>query len=245
MTGASSGIGAEVAQRLAAEGFRVIAIARRASELAALAGAAAARGHTIIAMQGDVTDRAAMEAMVTHVEQKFGPVALAFLNVGTYFPDSENDIGGDGFRKTFDVNVNGAINLIGPLVRAMKPRGRGQIAVNGSVAGYGGLPRSIAYSASKAAMITMCEALKFDLDKIGITIQLVSPGFVKTPLTDKNDFPMPFLISVEEAGARILQGFKTGGFEIAFPRRMSWLLKALNMLPYSAYFALVKKSTGL
>ena len=186
-----------------------------------------------------------MQAMLEDVEQKYGPVALAFLNVGTYFPDSENDIGGDGFRKTFDVNVNGAINLIGPLVRVMKLRGRGQIAVNGSVAGYGGLPRSIAYSASKAALIAMCEALKFDFDKIGITIQLVSPGFVKTPLTDKNAFPMPFLIPVEEAGQRITDGFRTGGFEIAFPRRFALILKALNMLPYSAYFAVVKKMTGL
>ncbi|MDB5643987.1 MAG: Oxidoreductase, partial [Hyphomicrobiales bacterium] len=97
-------------------------MARRASELAALAGAAAAKNHTIIAMQGDVTQREAMQALVAEVEDKYGPIALAFLNVGTFFPDNENDIGGDGFRKTFDVNVNGAINLIGPLVRAMKPR---------------------------------------------------------------------------------------------------------------------------
>jgi len=195
-------------------------------------------------MQGDVTDRATMQALVEHVEESIGPVALAFLNVGTYFPDSEEDFGGDGFRKTFAVNVDGTINLIGPLVRAMKQRGRGQIAVNSSVAGYGGLPRSIAYSASKSALIAMCESLKFDLDKLGITIQLVSPGFVKTPLTDKNDFPMPFLIDVDEAGRRILKGFEQGGFEIAFPRRMAWLLKAVNMLPYSWYFWLVSKTTG-
>jgi len=195
-------------------------------------------------MQGDVTDRAGMQALIEQVESNIGPVALAFLNVGTYFPDSEEDFGGDGFRKTFAVNVDGTINLIGPLVRAMKQRGRGQIAVNSSVAGYGGLPRSIAYSASKSALIAMCESLKFDLDKLGITIQLVSPGFVKTPLTDKNDFPMPFLIDVEEAGRRILNGFEQGGFEIAFPRRMAWLLKAVNMLPYSWYFWLVSKTTG-
>lgn len=233
-----------MARRLSEKGYRVVAVARRASELVALAGAAATRGATIIPIQGDVTDRAAMQALVEDVEAKYGAIALAFLNVGTFFPDGEDDIGGDGFRKTFDVNVNGAVNLIGPLVRAMKPRRRGQIVVNGSVAGYGGLPRAIAYSASKAALIAMCEALKFDLDKLGITIQLVSPGFVKTPLTDKNDFPMPFLISVEEAGRRILEGFETGGFEIAFPRRMAWLLKALNMLPYGAYFTLVSKTTG-
>jgi NAD(P)-dependent dehydrogenase (short-subunit alcohol dehydrogenase family) len=222
----------------------VVAVARRASELAALAGAAAASGATIIGIQGDVIDRDSMTTLVADVERNYGPIALAFLNVGTFFPDSEDDIGGDGFRKTFDVNVNGAINLIGPLVRAMKPRGRGQIAVNGSVAGYGGLPRAIAYSASKAALIAMCEALKFDLDKIGLTMQLVSPGFVKTPLTDKNDFPMPFIVSVEEAGRRIVEGFQTGGFEIAFPRRMAWMMKALNMLPYGTYFRLVSKTTG-
>jgi NAD(P)-dependent dehydrogenase (short-subunit alcohol dehydrogenase family) len=212
--------------------------------LARLAEQAQARGGVIFPMQGDVTDRATMQALVEHVEESIGPVALAFLNVGTYFPDSEEDFGGDGFRKTFAVNVDGTINLIGPLVRAMKQRGRGQIAVNSSVAGYGGLPRSIAYSASKSALIAMCESLKFDLDKLGITIQLVSPGFVKTPLTDKNDFPMPFLIDVDEAGRRILKGFEQGGFEIAFPRRMAWLLKAVNMLPYSWYFWLVSKTTG-
>ena len=242
VTGASSGIGAEVARQLAAQGFKVIAVARRADELAKLA-AEATRG-TIIPMTGDVTDRAAMRDLVERVEREQGAIALAFLNVGTYFPDSDHDLGGDGFRKTFAVNLDGTVNLIGPLVRAMKLRGRGQIAVNSSVAGYGGLPQSIAYSSSKSALIAMCEALKFDLDKLGITIQVVCPGFVKTPLTDKNDFPMPFLISVEEAGQRILDGFQNGGFEIAFPKRMAWMLKFINMLPYSAYFWLISKTTG-
>jgi NAD(P)-dependent dehydrogenase (short-subunit alcohol dehydrogenase family) len=242
VTGASSGIGAEVARQLAAQGFKVIAIARRADELAKLAAEAAP--GSIIPMTGDVTDRAAMRDLVESIEREQGAIALAFLNVGTYFPDSDDDLGGDGFRKTFAVNLDGTVNLIGPLVRAMKLLGRGQIAVNSSVAGYGGLPQSIAYSSSKSALIAMCEALKFDLDKLGITIQVVCPGFVKTPLTDKNDFPMPFLISVEEAGKRILDGFQTGGFEIAFPKRMAWMLKFINMLPYSAYFWLISKTTG-
>jgi len=225
-------------------GFTVVAVARRANELQKLAQESAASGGTVIPLVGDVSDRAAMRDLVERVEREYGAIALAFLNVGTYFPDSDDDLGGDGFRKTFAVNLDGTVNLIGPLVRAMKARGRGQIAVNSSVAGYGGLPRSIAYSSSKAALIAMCEALKFDLDKLGITIQLVCPGFVKTPLTDKNDFPMPFLISVEEAGLRILKGFESGGFEIAFPKRMAWLLKFINMLPYSWYFWLVGKTTG-
>ena len=222
----------------------MVAVARRVEDLTRLADELASAGGIIIPKPGDVTDRAAMQALVDEVEAELGPIALAFLNVGTFFPDSDDDLGGDGFRKTFAVNVDGTVNLIGPLVRKMKARGRGQIAVNSSVAGYGGLPRSIAYSSSKAALITMCESLKFDLDRLGITIQIVCPGFVKTPLTDKNDFPMPFLISVEEAGRRILRGFEHGGFEIAFPKRMAWILKAINMLPYSAYFWLVGKTTG-
>ena len=231
-----------MARQLAAQGFKVIAVARRADELAKLA-AEPSRG-SILPLPGDVTDRSAMRDLIDHVEREHGAIALAFLNVGTYFPDSDDDLGGDGFRKTFAVNLDGTVNLIGPLVRAMKPRGRGQIAVNASVAGYGGLPQAIAYSSSKAALIAMCEALKFDLDRLGITIQLVCPGFVKTPLTDKNEFPMPFLISVEEAGQRILDGFQNGGFEIAFPKRMAWMLKFINMLPYSWYFWLVGKTTG-
>lgn len=231
-----------MARQLAAQGFKVIAVARRADELAKLA-AEPSRG-SILPLPGDVTDRSAMRDLIDHVEREHGAIALAFLNVGTYFPDSDDDLGGDGFRKTFAVNLDGTVNLIGPLVRAMKPRGRGQIAVNASVAGYGGLPQAIAYSSSKAALIAMCEALKFDLDRLGITIQLVCPGFVKTPLTDKNEFPMPFLISVEEAGQRILDGFQNGSFEIAFPKRMAWMLKFINMLPYSWYFWLVGKTTG-
>ncbi|MDO9440929.1 MAG: SDR family NAD(P)-dependent oxidoreductase [Beijerinckiaceae bacterium] len=244
VTGASSGIGREVALRLARSGYKVAAAARRLDQLELLAAEAASAGGVIVPMPGDVTDRKAMDELVSAVEARHGPVALAFLNVGTFFPDSEKDFGGDGFRMTFATNVEGTINLMGPLIRAMRSRGRGQIAVNASVAGYGGLPRSIAYSSSKAALIAMCEAVKFDLDKAGLTIQVVCPGFVKTPLTDNNDFPMPFLIPVEEAGKRICDGFERGGFEIAFPRRMAYILKFMNMLPYGLYFALLSKITG-
>lgn len=195
-------------------------------------------------MSGDVTDRQGMSDVISDAGRRHGPIALAFLNVGTFFPDSGDEVGGDGFRRTFGVNLEGTLNVLGPLVGAMRTRGRGQIAVNASVAGYGGLPRSIAYSSSKSALIVMCEALKFDLDPAGITIQVVCPGFVKTPLTDQNDFPMPFLISVEEAGRRICDGFETKGFEIAFPRRMAFILKFMNMLPYGLYFAALSKITG-
>jgi short-subunit dehydrogenase len=138
----------------------------------------------------------------------------------------------------------GVVNGFAAVMPAMAARKVGQIAVNASIAGYGGLPKSAAYGATKAAMINMCEALKFDCDNLGLTLQLVNPGFVETPLTDKNDFPMPFLMKNEDAARRVCDGFAAGGFEITFPRRFAYLLKAVNLLPYPLYFAVVGRLTG-
>ena len=146
--------------------------------------------------------------------------------------------------KTYAVNVGGTVHCLAPVVASMEGRRTGQIAITSSVAGYGGLPKSIAYGSTKAALINMAQALKFHLDPFGITLQVVNPGFVKTPLTDRNDFPMPFLVEVDDAAQRICDGFERGGFEITFPRRLSLILKALQWLPYPAYFWLVSKGTG-
>ena len=243
VTGASSGIGRGVCLELARRGYTVAATARRASELEKLALEAQGLAGRVIPVPGDVIDRAGMEALVACVEAEHGPIALAFLNAGTYVPDAAGDLGGEGFQKTFELNVGGAANCLAPLVSRMGARRKGQIAVNASVAGYGGLPRSIAYGASKSAIIVMCESLKFDLDRSGVTLQIVCPGFVKTPLTDKNTFPMPFLLELDDASRRICDGFARGGFEIAFPRRLAWPLKALNMLPYGLYFKFVGWAT--
>jgi short-subunit dehydrogenase len=126
---------------------------------------------------------------------------------------------------------------------AMIARGTGQIAIVSSVAGYRGLPRAIAYSATKAALIAMAESLKFDLDQTGVMINVINPGFVKTPLTDRNDFPMPFLMPVEAAAKRIADGLARGRFEIAFPRRFAAILKLMRILPYALYFPLVGRTT--
>jgi short-subunit dehydrogenase len=127
---------------------------------------------------------------------------------------------------------------------AMIARRAGQIAIVSSVAGYRGLPRAIAYSATKAALIAMSESLKFDLDRAGVMVNVINPGFVKTPLTDKNDFPMPFLMSVEEASRRVIDGLARGRFEVCFPRRFAYILKAMRLLPYALYFPLVGRGTG-
>ena len=241
VTGSSSGIGRDVALELVRRGWRVAATARRIEELAALAAEAPA--GSILPFVGDVTDRDGVAALVKRIEAEDGPIALAFLNVGTHFPGAKPLIG-DAFRKTLQVNLDGAVNSLEPIVPLMQARRVGQIAVVASVAGYGGLPGAAAYCSSKAALISMCEALKFDLDQDNVLMQVVCPGFVKTPLTDKNDFPMPFLMSSEEAARRICDGLASERFEIAFPRRMVWSLKLLNLLPYALYFPLIARGTG-
>ncbi|AMJ60200.1 SDR family NAD(P)-dependent oxidoreductase [Bosea sp. PAMC 26642] len=244
ITGASSGIGEAVALELARRGWTVAITARRLDQLEEIARRAEGLAGRVVAHAGDVTDHAALQAVVDTVESVHGPIALAFLNAGVapYVRAGTLDIA--AFEQAFAVNALGAAKGIAVALERMKPRRRGQIAVNASIAGYGGLPKAAAYGASKAAAIHMCEALQFDCEHLGIRLQVVNPGFIDTPLTRKNDFPMPFLMSVDEAAKRTVDGFEQGGFEIAFPRRLSWILKAANLLPYPAYFRLVAKATG-
>lgn len=244
ITGASSGIGEAVALELARRGWTVAITARRLEELEAVARRSEGLPGRIVAHAGDVTDADSMQAVVSGVEGVHGPIALAFLNAGVapYTRAGALDIA--AFEKAFAVNLLGVAKGLAALLPGMSARGRGQIAVNASTAGYGGLPRAAAYGASKAAAIHMCEALKFDCDRLGIRLQVVNPGFIETPLTAKNDFPMPFLMKMDEAARRVADGMERGGFEITFPRRLSWLIKAVNLLPYPAYFWLVAKVTG-
>ena len=145
----------------------------------------------------------------------------------------------EGLRDLIEINVMGTAACLEALMPRMIARGRGRIAVVASVAGYRGLPTSAYYGATKAALINLAESLRFDLARAGVTMQLIDPGFVKTPLTDRNEFPMPFLISAELAADRIASGLRSRRFEIAFPRRFVWMLKLLRCLPYALYFPLV------
>jgi NAD(P)-dependent dehydrogenase (short-subunit alcohol dehydrogenase family) len=243
ITGASSGIGAAVAQRLADAGFTVAVTARREEELAALAEGVPGPGR-IVPFPGDVTDGAAMEAIVERVEADFGPIALAILNAGVYLPVVGDGLDRETFDKTFDVNIRGTVNCLIPVARAMQARARGQIAIVASVAGYFGLPTAASYGASKAALINLAEALKFDFDNQGITIQVIAPGFVDTPATADNPFPMPYLMPVGKAARRLVEGLQSGRFEVTFPRRFTYVLKLIRILPYWMFFRLVGAATG-
>ncbi|MGX1098925.1 SDR family NAD(P)-dependent oxidoreductase [Amorphus sp. MBR-141] len=243
ITGASSGIGAAVAQRLAAAGFSVAVTARREEALAEVAAGASGPGR-IAVFPGDVTDGAAMEAIVGRIEAELGPIALAILNAGVYLPVMGDALDRETFDKTFDVNIRGTVNCLIPVARPMQSRSRGQIAIVASVAGYFGLPTAASYGASKAALINLAEALKFDFDNQGITIQVIAPGFVDTPATAGNPFPMPYLMPVGKAARRLVEGLQTGRFEVTFPRRFTYALKVVRILPYWAFFRVIGRATG-
>ncbi len=245
ITGASSGIGYALALALAKNGWRVAATARSADALTALSEAAREFPGEIVCYPGDVTDTPLMVEHCRSIERDHGGIALVVANAGIYLPQDGLDASADAFRKSFDVNMMGTVNVLLPAIDAMKSRSRGQIAIVSSVAGYRGLPTSAAYGASKAGLINMAESLKFDLDRSGIRIQLVNPGFVDTPATKSNPFPMPHLITREEAAEEIIKGLEhPTKFEIAFPSAFVRQLKVLRLLPYRAYFALVARSTG-
>ncbi|MCZ8187472.1 MAG: SDR family NAD(P)-dependent oxidoreductase [Beijerinckiaceae bacterium] len=244
ITGASSGIGYAVALEAARRGWRVVATARRPDELAALASAADGLPGRIIPAPADVTDAAALADLVRQVEAEHGPITRAFLNAGIYLPVRLFPFEAGKMHRSFAVNVGGAINALDALVPHMVPRGRGQIVFNASVAGYSGLPTSAGYGATKAALINMAESLRLDGDLSGILIQVVNPGFIRTPATDTNPFPMPFLMDVEPAAIRVLDGMDSTAFEITFPRRFTFFLKFLRMLPRRWYLPLVSWSTG-
>lgn len=244
VTGASSGIGKALALELAGEGFTVYATARSEQALAELAGQSAHLRGRIVAAPGDVTDTEAMAAIAERIDADGNGLALAVFNAGVYLPVHGETLKVEDFDKTFAVNLSGVVNGLVPAIARMKARGRGQVAIVSSVTGYGGMPTSAAYGATKAALINMAESLKFDLDKFGVRIQVINPGFVDTPATADNAFEMPALVQPELAAKRIARGLKSGSFEITFPRRFTYVLKALQFLPYPAYFWLMNAATG-
>lgn len=221
------------------------ATARSEEALLSLSKEAETLRGSITAFTGDVTKGASMSDLAREVTVQLGPIALCVANAGVYYPQDGLAGNRDEWQATIDVNLTGTVNTVLPAIDHMKTRAQGQIAIVSSVAGYRGLPTSAAYGATKAALINMAEALKFDLDRAGLRIQIINPGFVDTPATRSNPFPMPYLMTPEEAAGEILKGLADKKrFEIAFPRPFVRQLKLLRMLPYGLYFKLISRSTG-
>jgi NADP-dependent 3-hydroxy acid dehydrogenase YdfG len=241
ITGASAGIGRALALRMARDGWRVAASARRADELAELAREAGGLPGTIHAYPLDVTDQAAVWEAVATIEHELGAIDVSVLNAGTHEPTPAATFAAATLRRLLEVNVIGVANGLEAVLPRLIARRTGRVAIVASVAGYGGLPNAAAYGATKAALINLAEAMRPKLLQRGVILQVINPGFVKTPLTDKNDFAMPFLISAEDAAEVIRRGLQSDRFEIAFPTLFVRLMKLVRVLPYRLYFRLTAK----
>ena len=236
LVGASTGIGAAFAQELARRGARLALSARSLDKLRALAIDSA------LLLPCDATDTASLHAAHQTLLAAWGGVDLVVHLAGDYVPMRADNFDLVTAEKVVAVNFNGAMRLAATVLSDLAPGGG--IAFVASVAGYRGLPKSLAYGPGKAALIHFAECLWYDLNPKGIGVWVVNPGFVATRLTDKNDFAMPALITPEQAAAEMVAGFAAGRFEIHFPKRFTRMLKLLAHLPYRWSFPLVRRITG-
>lgn len=241
ITGASSGLGRALALKMASEGWRVAASARSEDQLQAVAALASAFPGGIEAFPLDVTDRDAVQATVARILEDFGPPDVVVLNAGTHKPTPAARLSTKDFRQLVELNLMGTVHCLEAVLPRLRQRREGQIAIVASLAGYVGLPLAGAYGMTKAGLINLAESLEPELRAEGVTLQVVNPGFVKTPLTDRNPFHMPFLMDVESAAAAFYRGLQSGGFEIVFPRRFAYLLKVLRLLPHPLALAITRR----
>jgi len=242
VTGASSGIGRALALRYARAGWHVVATSRNISAFSSEPTEIAAR---IEAISLDVRNLDDVHSAISTIEERCGPIRLGILNAGIYRKMPAALFDAALIRDITETNYMGVIHCIDALLPRMIARRGGQLAVIGSMAGWRGLPFAAPYGASKAALINLCESLKLDCEKHGVSISIVNPGFVRTPLTDANDFPMPFLMEVEDAAERIVAGLERRAFSISFPRGLSLLLGMARLLPYRLYFRLIKRAVTI
>jgi len=244
ITGASTGIGRFLARDLAAAGYTVAITSRDEERLHTLVEETAHLPGRIVPFFCDVTDEDGMRNTVAAIEREVGEIVLAIFSAGNYFPTRGERLDALHIVNTFDVNLFGVLYGLVPVVERMRYRGRGHVVLVGSASSYFGWPSAGAYGASKAALNNLAEALKHDFDKMNVRLQVVNPGFVDTPLTQKTHIAMPALIPVEDASRRIARAVRSGGFETSFPRRFTISLKLLRMLPFELRFWLIHKMTG-
>jgi NADP-dependent 3-hydroxy acid dehydrogenase YdfG len=243
VTGASSGIGEALVGPLIGRGARVAVSARRADALEALAQSWRAKGADVRAFPLDVTDRDATARVVAAIEQALGRVDVAILNAGSHVLATKKPFDAQQFIDNMQLNYVGMLYGIEAVLPGMLTRGRGHIAGVSSLAGLRPLPSAGAYGASKAAASHMLDAIRFDLEPRGILVTNITPGFVKTPLTDRNQYRMPFLMEVDRAAEILVDGLERGKREIHFPKPLSWIVKTLRVLPFPLYHRIIKATT--
>jgi NAD(P)-dependent dehydrogenase (short-subunit alcohol dehydrogenase family) len=239
--GASTGIGRATAEALQALGASVAISARSAGKLDAIALA----GSRSLALPLDVTDHASVLRAGEAVLEAWGGIDLVLLVAGGYNEMRADDFDLDAANALIDLNLRGVFNCIDVVLPGLLAQGAGGIGIVASVAGYSGLPKALVYGPTKAALINLAESLYLDLRPRGIAVYLINPGFVDTPLTAHNAFPMPALMAADDAALALVDGIERGQFHIHFPRRFTNTLRLARLLPYRLYFWLVHKVTGL
>lgn len=240
VVGASSGIGRALAAQLHTLGANVIVSARHLGTLESFV-----REHPgSQALPLDVTDNAAMQRTAARILTE-GPLDLVCYCAGHYRPMRATDLDLPELLRHHEVNTLGALRLLTAIIPDMVKRQQGHISLVSSVAGYRGLPLSLAYGPTKAALINLAETLYLDLQSYGVGVSVVNPGFVDTGLTQQNDFHMPALITPQQAAAAMVKGWRRGEFEIHFPKRFTRVLKLLRLLPYRLYLPMIRRLTGV
>jgi NADP-dependent 3-hydroxy acid dehydrogenase YdfG len=239
--GASSGIGEETARLLLTLGARVALSARKLPQLEEIA----ADYPMAEAVAVDICDHASIMTCHTGLMQKWGSIDLVLIVAGSYNEMRADSVDMAAVNQLIDINLRGVYQCLDVVLPALLKQGSGGIGVVGSVAGLSGLPKALVYGPTKAAIINLCESLYLDVRPKNIAVYMINPGFVETPMTAKNDFKMPALISAPEAALAIVKGMQRGDFHIHFPHRFTNWLRLARLLPYRSYFYLVHKVTGL
>jgi len=232
--GASSGIGKALAENLHAQGANLILSARSENGLHAV-NKELDNKHNIAPI--DVSDPSSLTNAISNIDKIDSVIHLAAI----YDPTSLNDLKHNTMSKIVDINLKGTFNVVEAFLPKLKQQSYGQIALCGSVAGYRGLPNGQPYSATKAAVINLVESLRAEEQKNGLDVRLISPGFVETPMTEKNDFDMPMAIKPEQAAEAIAKGLLSNSYEIHFPKKFTFIMKMLALLPAWAYFKIAQK----
>lgn len=237
LVGASEGLGRALAHSMSRAGIHLILSARNGERLTELA--AELPGPTKV-VPCDIADTASVRAAASEIGAVDGVVLMA----GVYWPQSSRDWDADSVIAMCDINLTGIVRVLGEVVPQMVARGAGHIVITASVAGFRGLPNAIGYGASKAACLSLAETMYADLRGTGVDVQVVNPGFIRTRLTDQNDFAMPFIME-PEAAARVMFDFMgTRRFKRSFPTAFALMLRSGLLMPDWLYFSVLGRATG-
>ncbi|MGB3316484.1 MAG: SDR family NAD(P)-dependent oxidoreductase [Albidovulum sp.] len=223
LVGASEGLGRELARKLSVEGAHLVLSARNAERLESLV----AELPNARAVPLDVTDTDAVRRAAADV----GAIDGVIYNAGAYDPMRATEWDSDAALAMLDVNFTGAMRVLGEVMPQLVGKGRGDVTLIGSLAGYRGLPAAVGYGASKAALISLAETMRFDLKGTGVIVRIINPGFIKTRLTQKNSFSMPMLMEPEDAATRVMAAMRKRRFRTDFPAPFSWAIRSLSYLP--------------